>query len=176
MFIRRKDSCYYLVENHRVNGKVRQKIVAYMGRDATIEDRLCSLSQSLSSLKGLRFLEQPRKPGRSEHRSIVERPDVARKAVPEDDPRKSNNGLEIAPWSRRKRSAYTKAEHEEDLQRCDNQIAHIESQLAKLWALVPSAERAKVRAYIKKRASQIEEEHLEALRGLAEILKGVVPR
>jgi hypothetical protein len=127
MFIRQKGRCYYVVENHRVNGKVRQKIVAYMGRDATIEDRLCSLSRILSSLKAQCVHQQPGKPTSMEDRSVVE------------------------------------------------ELTSIESKLDKLWALVPRAQRAKVKTYIKERTAQIEQEHQEDLRKLAEIWKGVVP-
>lgn len=40
MFIRRKGQSFYAVENHRVNGKVRQTTVAYLGYSNNVEDAI----------------------------------------------------------------------------------------------------------------------------------------
>ena len=39
MFIRKKGNGFYLVENKRENGKVRQKVIQYLGVNPNVEDQ-----------------------------------------------------------------------------------------------------------------------------------------
>jgi hypothetical protein len=52
MFIRKKQTkrgtaVYYLVESQRVNGKVRQRSVAYLGRENTIESAIAEVNERI---------------------------------------------------------------------------------------------------------------------------------
>jgi len=157
MFIRQKGNCYYLVQSHRVNRRVKQKIVAYLGRCETIEERLYYLSrfgdEPCTEMK-------PRAPGWKWRRRIAKRLNLTEKVFAEENP--VNNDA-FAKWYDQKIDAYMKAKCERDIKRKVKRIARIRSQRARLWSLVPQAERAKVEAYIKMRRAQDKRKALKIL-------------
>jgi hypothetical protein len=73
MFIRKKGECYALVENHRVHGKVRQKIIASLGRSATIEERIAELMHSLARYQRWSAETELREPNRRKSWSIAKK-------------------------------------------------------------------------------------------------------
>jgi len=176
MFIRKKGNCYYLVQSHRVNGKVKQETVAYLGRCETIGERLYYLS---------RFDDgpcpevQPRVPGWKERRRIAKRLNLTQEAFAKENPEKSGDELArsaFSEWYDEKIDGYMKAECERDVKREAKRIANIHSQRAKLWSPVPEAERAGVEGYIEMREAQDEQKGRELLKEMSQELKGVVPR
>jgi hypothetical protein len=51
MFIRKKANRYYLVENQRVNDRVRQKVIAYLGTATTIVEAIEQEEKAASKLR-----------------------------------------------------------------------------------------------------------------------------
>jgi hypothetical protein len=172
MFIRKKGNYYHLVHSHRVNGRVRQKIVAYLGRCETIEERLYYLSRFGN---GPCPEMKPRDPGWKERRQIANRLNLTEEAFAEEENLEKSGGelaySAFSKWSDQKIAAYMKAECERDFAREAKRIDNIQRQRIKLWSLVPRGERARVKAYIKMREAQDNRKYQELLQEMSQKLK-----
>ena len=51
VFVRKKGKYNYLVESYRLEGKVKQRVLAYLGKQESIEERLEELEWQLEHLK-----------------------------------------------------------------------------------------------------------------------------
>lgn len=80
-FIRQKQTrrgtpVYYVVENRRVDGRVRQRVVAYLGRETTLGDAIAAMEKRIGwSLRALERIRARRGRGsrKSTWREVKER-------------------------------------------------------------------------------------------------------
>jgi hypothetical protein len=186
-FMRKKGECYYMVENHRVEGKVRQQILACLGRTTDIADAIATNESSLrfwrehaSRSWDERQKRWPRK-WFEQHRRVRHklRNEILRRLRYECDygTREARMACreELRAFDAEANSrvdAFLMAEHEKDVRKCERWITSRELNLAHLWKLVPEADRAAVEARVRQKVAE-HEEHDAAF--IAALTRTVVP-
>jgi len=166
MFIRKKGGCYYMVENRRENGKIRQKVLACLGRQDNLEGAVAHgafwLAETHAPLAWDHYKKFPnwhRKARRLEKKLGLYFDTFCRKRYPGKPWRElwkdQLSRHAYFTWRNEGIDAHLQAEHEKYLKDHQERIAKYEASLSTLWLLIPENERA---AAIPRIQAQIVEE------------------
>lgn len=185
MFIRKKGKSLYVVANHRVAGKVRQQIVACLGQTAEIDDALARLTFSVHLQrewvkesvsrpwnddatripdlwrKDRRYVE--RKLGLDLDNFIARRRHISWLSVKGEHRVKYRAAF--YRWADPQIDAYLQQKHEKDIEKQVRKLAKTESQLTRLWEIVPAADRPAMEAKVLEKVRQTRE-----LRGYIDVV------
>lgn len=191
---------YALVENHRDGGKVRQRVLAPMGRSSKIEDAIflaecavriaerqlaTSWNQEWSRfrpetrcrirarlLKELRLGFDVFVRNRADYQALT--PEQKRAAWHKKYPELNKAFYE---WQDEQIKAHIKEKHEQTvIQPANKELATAKAHLKALWNFIPEDEHSAVRGAVDAIAADYDRQEREYARRIAAILGGVVPQ
>lgn len=187
-FMRKKGECYYVVENHRVNGKVKQNILACLGRTNDISDAIAREQRSLEWSRECASYPWNRDEERWPRHWHDRRRRIGRKLRYEiwsksfdldweDKAAVKAHRDELARFDANKGKhidAFLRAEHQKEVCKYKRWIAQAEQNLANLWKLVPEADRAATAEIVLQKVRKSQEK-MAQLSAAFNQMRGVVP-
>lgn len=176
MFIRKKGGSYYMVESRRENGKVKQSIVAYLGNSTNLAEAIARETETVE--RNARRPASDYKVNPKQWRAACRREldfDGYCWTLTKEASRKPGLYETWKKWRDAKVDADLRAKHTKWLTARDKRSNSHKANLAKLWALVPEAERTATQADVEKILKAQRQEFEAFVRRLQSIGKTVVP-
>lgn len=180
---------YALVENRRENGKVRQRVIASLGRNGDLVDTMAIVTSWLKNRRSADEIEGPKKTKLSGKLGTIAQRRVAQRKLGfysesggwHGTYAKSGEiGKQYRTYTRdevdARIDAYLMTKHEGKIGAYKRRTASLESRLQRMWDAIPEAERPEMESDVQAAREKHQREWDASIIRFAKSLRSIVPQ